>query len=586
MKKLSSAIAILLTIVILAPSVFLLAPQPVYAQGVPTAEMPYTPLTLKTVISAIQNTITAIAAPVSAAANVAMQVNAYVLQPLAFVLSGNLLKSITSSVISFVIGKANATGIPQFVVDVRRSMQTVADSQALAFFTQYGKNSNSPFALSISSSLRLNYLQSTSLAGFWAANMSTLERSSPNVNRFLAGNWSQGGAAAWFALTTQDQNNPYTLYLRSQGLNVSTVQSAQAARTLELNWGSGMMSWCGEGTPTNLAKRTGSASSTAMGINPGDPCTNADGTSGTIKTPGSVISASLNKALGTDQDQLVRLGNVGPEINNILGNIAKVVQTVQFATQLLGGSGSGGLLGVGQTSASNPTRPLDLYANSTGNMGVSTSSVIQNQGGILSNTDSMNNKIAGSVAGDTIDRITQYQSAWNTISIATNAASTSVTTLANYCTGQTSAAQDLIDETYVNNSRVKTILTQFINTTSNVQVTTAHAVLANVISPVLAQITAANTIITAANELLNMSTSTAAIDTSQTMSPTVTEVGNAQREAQFSGTAKANPAGSLNVSANSIVDKLNLIGTNAVALKNTCDFQPLLDDYFDSLYND
>src|SRR3989344_8405212 len=110
---------------------------------------------------------------------------------------------ITAGVIAFVIGKANGTGVPQFVVDVQRSLQTVGDSRALAFFDQYGRNSNSPFAASITSSLRNSYLQKTSLAGFWAANMNTLARFSPDVNAYLAGNWSQGGVAAWFALTTQ-----------------------------------------------------------------------------------------------------------------------------------------------------------------------------------------------------------------------------------------------------------------------------------------------------------------------------------------------------------------------------------------------
>jgi hypothetical protein len=166
---------------------------------------------VETTISAVENVLSGVLDITNTAANYANMINAYILQPLAFVLSGNLMKALTSSVIGFVIGKANGTGVPQFVVDIQRSMQTVADGRALAYLRQINQT-NSPFSSSIRSALASNYLTKSSLAGFWAANMNTLSRSSPNVPAYLAGNWSQGGVAAWFALTTQTQNNPYTLY--------------------------------------------------------------------------------------------------------------------------------------------------------------------------------------------------------------------------------------------------------------------------------------------------------------------------------------------------------------------------------------
>src|SRR3989344_571627 len=122
-RPFATTLTILLTVSLVAPSAFLTAPQ--RAHAIPAeiiADISF-PSHIKT---AVESTVTAIKSTISAAldvtntaANVAMQINAYVLQPLAFILSGNLLKLITAGVLAFVIGKTNGTGIPQFVVDVQ-----------------------------------------------------------------------------------------------------------------------------------------------------------------------------------------------------------------------------------------------------------------------------------------------------------------------------------------------------------------------------------------------------------------------------------------------------------------------------------
>ena len=160
-----SFLATVLAATLLFPSVFLIAPQTARAMfGVPTMESGIA--LAKTVFTSIQAGLQTVLQTTGTAAQVAQQVNTYVLQPLAFVLSGNLIRSLTAGVIAFVIGKANGTGVPQFIVDVRKSMQTVGDGQALAFFNQLGRNTSSPFAASVGSSLRNDYLSKTSLEGF------------------------------------------------------------------------------------------------------------------------------------------------------------------------------------------------------------------------------------------------------------------------------------------------------------------------------------------------------------------------------------------------------------------------------------
>jgi len=561
------ALAIVITFTLVTSSALLVAPRPAHAvitmYGVPVTDAGNT---WQSILSTVQETLTAAQTYTSAAANVAMQVNAYVLQPLAFVLSGNLMKALTTGVIAFVIGKANSTGVPQFVVDMQKSMQTVADGQALAFFDQLGRNSNSPFTSSINSSLRNNYLSKTSLQGFWAANMSMLYRTSPNVNGYLAGRWSQGGVKAWFALTTQ-VDNPYTRFYNTQSALASVVGrgagGATGAKASDIAAGSGFTSWCGANdnatanagavyseTDAQAALQTcvdngntmedcepvlesyraliGQPKDIVQGVNPGDPCRQADGTSGTIKTPGSVIKSTLDKVLGSQQDQIVRMGNVGPQINQILGNIGTVLQTVQFASQILGGPGSGGLFGVDAPSSSGSTSRLIQYQNTPGTLGVTGAVAAQGASTATGADVTMSN------------RLTQYTSAWNTIANAANTASAAATSLASSCAAQASAAQ---------------------------------AAIFNSIAPVLTQAaTASSTAATTAAFVrrvrgeIGTSAYNTDLQTLQTMSPSAQEVVDAQREASSLGGATASPAGSLTVSGGTIIDRMSLITSNAQTL--------------------
>jgi len=644
-RPLNTLLAILLTITLVVPSAFFIAPQRAHAfWGI--GDITFDPIGFtKTTISAIQNTITKTATVTSAAADVAMQVNAYVLQPLAFALSGKLMKSITASVISFAIGEANGTGIPQFVVDTRKMMQSVGDSQALAYIKQFNINSNSPFASAISSSLRTNYLQNTSLAGAWAANMCTLERSSPNIDRFLAGDWSQGGAGAWLALTTQDQNNPYALYITMQGKLGSLVIDAQTARANEVNQGSGFLSWCG-GSDTKLGAITTldtplraaqnavdaanetyntaleavindttdnpylqtdldaaksaydkahakldsltSAVNASSGINPGDPCINEDGSEGTIKTPGSVIAASLNKALGGTQDKLVQMGNVAKEVNGIFKDISTVMQVAQFASNILGGSDSGGLLGVNKTSGSSSNSQLNQYRDSA-YLGVTESGVRSGNTAAPAPTS----------VDDMLDRIAKYQVALDTIRDAADKAGANITKLGSFCTEEMSTASTTLQGMLSGTDNLdKTFATNFINKNSEWAAATED-ILANDISPVLAQVEEGEAIIAAANAMVKKIQAespeaallygpTATTDelayntdmqTLQTMSPTAEEVRNAQRDARpfNAATAVLQNQDPKTVSGNTLIDQMNSINKKATEkLKDTdkysCDF--------------
>ncbi|MDO8407732.1 MAG: hypothetical protein Q7S95_00645 [bacterium] len=259
---LTRAFATLLIIVLVAPSALLVAPAPVYAaltsvHKVSSSDPSDLGTWAETTITAVKEAASYLLKVTSTAAEYALYIKTYILDPIAFIMGGNLLKSITSSILNFVNkNKLYVQNLPGY-------LQNVGDVQAYAFLNQFSSTSNSPFASTITSSLRANYLQQTSMAGFFAANRNTLSKSSPNYKSFLAGNWSQGGASAWFALTTQDQNNPYMLYYRAQDQMTRSVQNMTAAKLAQLNWGQGFLSWCGSGV--NTTSSSGADASGAYG---------------------------------------------------------------------------------------------------------------------------------------------------------------------------------------------------------------------------------------------------------------------------------------------------------------------------------
>ncbi|OGG67666.1 hypothetical protein A3C95_00500 [Candidatus Kaiserbacteria bacterium RIFCSPHIGHO2_02_FULL_56_30] len=428
-------LAFLLAVVIMTSAPLFVTPPKAYAQFAVVETGP----------QLIKNTITSIAAVSSAASELALQIKNYVLDPLAFVLSGNLLRSITAGVIDFINGN-NSTGRPLFVQDLRGYLLAASDVQAVAFFNEFN-NSNSPFAPAILSSLRTNYLQRTSATGFWSANRSTLPQYSASPSAFIAGDFSQGGWSAWFALTTQPQNNPYTFYYRAQAELAARVEGATTNLLNELAWGEGFLSWCGDQASTGGT--TGSSTGIEeVAITSPLNCTKADGTPGTIKTPGSVIRNALDKVLGADIDKLVDLGDAGTEINAIFENLATVIQVGSYGASLLGGNGSGGLFGVSQSTGAAPIAPLDQYRNQPGYFGVTETTISQNAGSITAASDTL------------VTRINKYEAALVKIENAAKAAQSAVAnasscpTVANQRSAAEGEIQEVLDQAAAAKARI------------------------------------------------------------------------------------------------------------------------------------
>jgi hypothetical protein len=577
-KSFISALAILLTVTFVIPTVFFIAPQRVQAQAGAIGCVSGVVAGLATLLTEKVTNVPATSqageagSVVTSGATLGSCVDTTILKPLARLAARIVLQQITASTINWITGK-NGSGQPSFVTNLSVNLQGVGDSVALPFINQAATAFNSPFGSAISMALRTNYFQQTSLGGFFKANQSTLPGSLQSQQAFLAGNWSQGGIASWFALTTQTQNNPYTLYQASQSQLGSNVSQAQTNRRQDLIQSQGFLSWCGttaaadqtqsqasgsyqscvdqcnnasggytascaDSCATNFSQSGGSiGGATSNGINPGASCTNSDGTPGNIQTPGSVIHDYTQKAVvGAGIDQLIS----AQDLDQALGAIA-----LALVNQVMSGSG---LLGASAPSSSGSrpaiTTQLQDYAAS--------------------------NASATSLAQSTLAQLATYMSAWQTIATAANIASTNVTALVTYCNAQVkdpNASPSVI----------------------NAQVNAAQTALATEIAPILAQAQAALSSVAITKTLALKVQSEAAAMTSATAAttgaagvltadtqalaaapPSVTDVVNAQANATVTGAAVASPSGSLTVSRGTLVDQTNLISTNATTLKSVC----------------
>jgi hypothetical protein len=498
-----------------------------------------------------------------------------ILKPLARLAARIVLQQITASTINWITGK-NGSGKASFVTNLSVNLQGVGDAVALPFINQIRTGFNSPFGSAISSALLINYNQQTSLAGFFSANQSTLPGSLQSQQAFLAGNWSQGGIPAWFALTTQCQNNPYCLYQASESQLGSNVGQAQTNRRQDLIQSQGFLSWCGttaaadqtqsqasggyqacidqcnnasggytascaDSCATNFSQSGGSiGGATSNGVNPGASCTNSDGTPGNIQTPGSVIHDYTQKAVvGAGIDQLIS----AQDLDQALGAIA-----LALVNQVLSGSG---LLGASTPSSSSGRSVITQLQDYSASNASATAS-------------------ATSLAQSALTQLGNYTGAWNTIIASANTASASINALVTYCNAQ---AKDP--------NASPSVITA--------QVNAAQTALATEITPILAQAQAAlssaaitkTLALKVQSEAAAMTSATAAttgaagVLTADTQAlaaapPSVTDVVNAQANATVTGAAVASPSGSLTVSRGTLVDQTNLISTNATTLKSVC----------------
>jgi hypothetical protein len=298
-----------------------------------------------------QSTITATQTTLDAGANILSKaynyitsratngiwIKEYILDPLAWAVAKSLVQQIVNSTVKWI--NSGFSGSPSFVTNPTQFFENVGDQATGAFLAQNGPLSSlcSPISLNIRLALALDR------AGVGQSPYTcTLSKIINNVqgatiNGFTAGDFRQGGWPAFVTLA-EPQNSFYGAYLEAQSSLSANIAKQTQQINNELMQGQGFLTFkeCKDdpsitGDQANQADISGDSS-----IKYNDKtgsyqrCTNS--------TPGSVISASLNKALGAGQDSLV----TADEINEIIGALAG-----QLVNKVLG---PGGLLGTSQPS--------------------------------------------------------------------------------------------------------------------------------------------------------------------------------------------------------------------------------------------
>ena len=254
-----------------------------------------------------------------------------------------------------------------------------------------GSSANNPYTCTLS-----QVINNVNNASVYASVGGSVNVNGASIAGFEAGDFSQGGWPA-FAALAEPQNSFYGAYLQSSAQLSATINGQQIINQNLLNQGQGFLSWS-QCSPTTAAQGTSNApsqwsnvvgsdssnsssqwsnvlgsdssnsssqwsnslsSSNSSGnipdAPPGAMAGSAGGQNCQIVTPGSVISSSLNKSLGSAQDSLV----TADEIDEIVGALAS-----QLVNHVLGGTG---LAGVSQPSGGQSSYLDQIQAESNTN---------------------------------------------------------------------------------------------------------------------------------------------------------------------------------------------------------------------------
>lgn len=462
-----------------------------------------------------------------------------------WVTADKMRQVMVKDIINIVVGKNGAE--PQFITDLSFHFQRLADSQAQPFLSNLNvqlQNSGSPFASAITAAVGRNYLQSTSLAGFYAANQCSLTKSvdkgglglsTAQVNSFLGGQFDKGGWATWFSLTTRSENNPYLLYQNTQDTLASVINSTNADRQQELSWGQGFLSTC-------------DSAATALGW---DTCTNSDGSSLITKTPGVLLKDELSKAVGSNIDRIVQ----ADEFDEMLGSAIS-----QLSSKILDSS-LGGLLGSASVSYSSGSSGsgrslVDTFANESDTNNPNYQSTAQN---------------SVDYAQSVIDGVTTWKNNWTAINARATAASTAIASLL-------TAANKHLKQGYTltstpcwtdNTNTLISDATAAANTAALIQKNAQDAFATADQTIALAEKVKAEANSTDATAAANLQKDTAALNTAP---PTGDQSQQAAQDAQITGAATASPTGSLaGVSGGTMIDRMSLLEKNATAAMSCTD---------------
>ncbi|MEK7589791.1 MAG: hypothetical protein AAB475_00860 [Patescibacteria group bacterium] len=220
------------------------------------------------------------------------------------------IRGITASMVNWI--NSGFQGGPAYVTDINGLLLDIADATTANFIEGTALEALcSPWKMNIKIALSLPSNR------FEEDVRCTLSDIVANMDDFINGDFSQGGWAGWFELTTR--NNPYNNYLASASELEARIDNAQGEEMKLLDWGNGFLSYkeCEE-LP--------------------------DGSTGRprckIVTPGSVIEGQLVNILGDGVRQL----ELADEFNEVVNALTSQLIVTVFS------SVNGGLRGLSNAS--------------------------------------------------------------------------------------------------------------------------------------------------------------------------------------------------------------------------------------------
>ncbi|NLE07220.1 MAG: hypothetical protein GX627_01225 [Parcubacteria group bacterium] len=256
------------------------------------------------------------------------------LDPLAWITAKMILEKFTASAVSWI--NSGFDGSPAFVTNPGSFFTTAADAaigefifsnDELNFLCTPDLSVKLKIALARAADRERNYYQCT------------LTDVVDNVEDFM-NDFNRGGWDAFLEMTQNQSNTPLGLYIRAENKMMQRAEARVNERLKDLDWGGGMMSFksCSASTAKFCEEACADAGDNKKNcINsckdkPKEELCNLAGGTLSTKTPGSVIGAQLERALGSAGATL----EIADEVSEIVGAL-----TVQLTSKVFS---SGGLL--------------------------------------------------------------------------------------------------------------------------------------------------------------------------------------------------------------------------------------------------
>ena len=244
----------------------------------------------------------AASAGVSAQSESLLQLKSFSLDKVAVMIVKQILQQLTLSIISWINSGFN--GSPSFIQNPTKFFEGVGDQIAGKFLSSVSPLAASlcsPFNISVRISLALE--MSGGIKYPYTCTLSDMVKNTKNavkgasINGFTAGDFRQGGWPAFLTLTTVPANNPNGAFLLAQSdLNAKIGQQV----TLKQNF---------------VLSANGFLSFEKCTDDPEDYSGQGTGQDCEVQTPGSAISATLNKSLGVPTDELELANDINAIIN-------------------------------------------------------------------------------------------------------------------------------------------------------------------------------------------------------------------------------------------------------------------------------